>query len=338
MEISEKIHEVIVRDVTVVIIVPERLDRPVAAFERYREVIEASGRSVDFLFVFDGVNLPVRENVRRLQQVDSSISMLSFPEPFGRAACLREAVQRAQGKLILLLPAYEQVATADLPSLLDGMADADVVVARRDRTTDNFFNRWRGSTYRLVTRVAGSHYEDLGCEVRCFRPEIFGDLLIQDGHDVFLPILAKRAGYVVKEIVVRQADQDRLPRSHRFSNYFASTLNLLALAFLIKFTYRPFRFFGAVGFALVALGAVIGLELVVDRLFFEVSLGDRPMLLLAVLLPMLGIQIAAVGLIAEIVIFTRSSTNPIYRIREVIEATSPQAPANDQAQLHSANL
>jgi hypothetical protein len=218
------------------------------------------------------------------------------------------------------------------------MVDSDVVVARRDRKADNFFNRWRGSTYRLVTRIAGSQYEDLGCEVRCFRPEIFNDLLIQDGHEVFLPILAKRAGYVVKEIVVRQADQDRLPRSHRLSDYFSSTLNLLALAFLIKFTYRPFRFFGAVGFGLITLGACIALKLLFDKLFFEIGLADRPMLLLAVLLPMLGIQIAAVGLIAEIVIFTRSSTNPVYRIRKVIEAGPQKPAANVQAQLQSANL
>jgi hypothetical protein len=46
---------------------------------------------------------------------------------------------------------------------------------------------------------------------------------------------------------------------------------------------------------------------------------DRPLLILAVLLVVLGIQIAAVGLIAEIIIFTRTNVKSTYRIREVVD-------------------
>jgi hypothetical protein len=60
------------------------------------------------------------------------------------------------------------------------------------------------------------------------------------------------------------------------------------------------------------------LTLIFERMVWGVALSDRPMLLLAVLLPMLGIQIGAVGLIAEIVIFTRAKSNPGYRIREIV--------------------
>jgi len=87
---------------------------------------------------------------------------------------------------------------------------------------------------------------------------------------------------------------------------------------MTRFMHKPFRFFGTIGAALLALGLICGLYVVLEKSFGSVPLADRPALLLTVLLIVLGIQIAAVGLMAEIVIFTRYRSTPAYRIDRIV--------------------
>jgi hypothetical protein len=95
-------------------------------------------------------------------------------------------------------------------------------------------------------------------------------------------------------------------------------LDLLTIFFLIKFTRKPLRFFGLVGGGLAGFGLVVTLYLVTERLFFNVALADRPALVLSSLLIVLGIQIIAIGLIGEIIIFTHARDLKEYRIDKII--------------------
>ena len=95
-------------------------------------------------------------------------------------------------------------------------------------------------------------------------------------------------------------------------------MDVVGLAFMTRFMHKPFRFFGTIGATLLSAGLLSGLYVVIQRNFGEIPLADRPALLLTVLLIVLGIQIGAVGLMAEIVIFTRYRTTPAYRIERVV--------------------
>jgi hypothetical protein len=64
----------------------------------------------------------------------------------------------------------------------------------------------------------------------------------------------------------------------------------------------------------------ISLYLTVLRLFFGVGLSDRPILLLAILLIMLGVQLILMGLLGELIVRTyhESTEKPIYAVREIL--------------------
>jgi hypothetical protein len=70
-----------------------------------------------------------------------------------------------------------------------------------------------------------------------------------------------------------------------------------------------------------SVGTVIGAYLSVLKIFFSEALSDRPLLLLAVLLVVLGVQLITMGLLGEIVVRTYHETQnkPIYVIREVLD-------------------
>ena len=61
--------------------------------------------------------------------------------------------------------------------------------------------------------------------------------------------------------------------------------------------------------------------LAIQRLGFGIALGDRPILLLATLLVVLGVQIIAIGLIGEIIIFTHAKDMTEYRIELIVNGS-----------------
>lgn len=68
----------------------------------------------------------------------------------------------------------------------------------------------------------------------------------------------------------------------------------------------------------LTLGVFLGLYLTVLKLLGQ-SIGDRPLLILAVVLILAGIQLFCFGLLAELLIRTyhESQGRPIYRVRRL---------------------
>ena len=101
--------------------------------------------------------------------------------------------------------------------------------------------------------------------------------------------------------------------------YVHGILNVMTVFFLVRFTKKPLRFFGSIGFIAAGIGAAVVTVLVVQRLFFGVALGDRPALLLASLLVVLGVQLFGLGLLGELVIFSHASESKEYAVRSITE-------------------
>ena len=91
------------------------------------------------------------------------------------------------------------------------------------------------------------------------------------------------------------------------------------MKFLLSYATRPIQVFGLLGFVSGTIGFLIALIMTIQRQFFSIPMGDRPLLLLAVLLIFIGIQLISIGLIAELQARTyhESQQKPIYFIRNV---------------------
>ena len=104
-------------------------------------------------------------------------------------------------------------------------------------------------------------------------------------------------------------------------------LDLITVRFLLGYATRPLHVFGGIGLALGALGTLIGLYLTYLKLLLGQSIGSRPLLLLAVLLVVLGVQMMSIGLLGEMTMRTyyEAQNKPIYVIREVFENQDAQS-------------
>ena len=73
--------------------------------------------------------------------------------------------------------------------------------------------------------------------------------------------------------------------------------------------------------AMSGLGAILGFYLSVVKLALGQDIGSRPLLLLAILLMVLGVQMITMGLLGELVVRTyhESQCKRIYVVREILK-------------------
>jgi hypothetical protein len=254
--------------------------------------------------------------MRQLMEQGEPIQLLEAAQNVGETALLRSALAHCAGSIIVTLPPYRRVEPSALPQLVRRLqqGDAHLVTACRSADGDPWVNRFqRRVVHGLVRTVVGGDFHDLGSGVRVMRAEMLRELPLYGEFTRFLPLLAQREGFVAEELVVPQHASGRKARVYSPGTYFRRMIDLVGVFFLIRFREKPLRFFGLVGGTLGAAGGMLLTVLVAQRLLGR-GLADRPLLLLAVLLLVIGMQAIALGLVGEIMVHTSARRNTSYRV------------------------
>jgi glycosyltransferase involved in cell wall biosynthesis len=317
-------------EVSVVIPIVERYGDLRQLYHEFAAELERLGKPAEFIFVVDESQrgaLPVlRELQRELQgESGSEILIIALGGAFGESAALTLGLERARGEKILTLASYFQVDPRGLADAFNALETADMVVGRRHPRIDSMLNRVQSRLFHsAVGRLTGTHFHDISCGFRLMKRRVSRELNLYGGLHRFIPLLALSRGFTVKEIPLRQRDEDRATRYPGTGVYLGRLLDILTVFFLTKFTRTPLRFFGLLGTGLFAAGFVIDLIAVVQRAVTDQGLADRPILLLGVLLMVLGVQTLSLGLIGEIIIFTHARNVREYQVAEVIRGVGPR--------------
>lgn len=310
---------------SVIVPVLSRVDDLRELVPGYQTALASLGLDHELIFVVDGGNDDAYAVLSAMQQETGGFTIVRMARYFGESTILTAGFEQASGDLILTLPAYFQVEPGSLHRLFDALDNADFVVARRWPRAGGAFETLRRRTFHFLLRVlSGERYNDLGCAVRLFRRQVVDEVHLYGDQHRFFPVLASRQGFRVAEVDVEQSTKDRFRGRYRLREYLHRLLDIVTVFFLVRFTKKPLRFFGMVGSVVFAVGALIVLTLVIQRLFFDVALADRPALLLGSLLLVLGVQVFALGLVGELIIFTHAGGIKEYTIREVIASGRPE--------------
>lgn len=324
------VHDRKAPELSVVIPISERYSDVRALYTDYKRAISSAVGSFEFIYVLDGVfEEPYRE-LLALRAEGEPIRLIRLTRSFGEASALTHGVEQVRADKILILPAYYQVAPESLAGFIESWEDEDMLVARRWPRVDSKLNRAGTLVFHRILRfVTDYRLRDIGCGVRLVRRHVFREIHVYGENHRFLPILAAHRGFRIREVDLPQAHQDPKVRLYRPGIYLRRILDLLAVFFLVRFTKRPLRFFGLLGSALVVAATPLLAALVFERLVFGTALADRPSLLLASLLLVLGVQLFALGLIGELIIFTHARELKEYAIAETVNMLDPsdeQAP------------
>lgn len=300
--------------------VTERLHDVESLYWAYKAGIEAVGMAYEFIYVLDGDFPEALSALQGLRQKGEPIKIIALAKWFGEAAALTIGFAEAAGDIFVTLPAYPQIVPDEISRLVAGLKDYDMVIARRFPRRDSILNVIQSKVFHfLLNTMIAVPFHDLGCGVRALKRRVAEELNIYGDQHRFLPLLAAQQGFKVLELDAAQAKEDTFKRVYSPGVYIRRMLDILTIAFIVKFTRKPLRFFGLIGSFTLALGTLGAVYLAIERLYFGGALADRPALVLAVLMMVLGFQTIAVGLIGELIIFTHTKDVKEYRVERIVE-------------------
>lgn len=283
----------------------------------YRPAFDAQDGPYEVFCVVDGRGEALVADLRTLESEWPELMVLAQSPWLDEDAALQSTVKRARGAKILTLAGWAEVAPEDIGKLLDGLETTEMVVAARTGKDSSWRNKVLQRTLRALF---GRSVDDLFCRTRAARAEVLDEVCAFGVRQHFLPTIAAELGYTVSEIEVAPAPKGP-DGAARFVfkplGHARAFFDALMLYVVLKFLRRPLRFFGAVGLPIFLLGACITAVYLVMRIFGVWSLADRPGLIFAVLMIVLGLQIIALGLVGEIIIFANSRRMKQYTVKSI---------------------
>jgi dolichol-phosphate mannosyltransferase len=222
---------------------------------------------------------------------------------YGQTAAMQAGFDNAKGEVFVTMDGDLQNDPSDIPMLLDIMKkeDADIVSGwRKNRKDDGFRTFLSRQANKLLSRVTGVRLHDFGCSLKAYRAEAMEDVKIYGELHRFIPAIVAQNGAKVIEVEVKHhAREFGESKYGNIGRMFKVFLDVLLLRFMLKYLHRPLHAFGMTGIVSLAIGGLLGAYLTVLKLFGE-SIGGRPLLILAVMLIIMGVQLIGMGILGDL--------------------------------------
>lgn len=259
--------------------------------DHIQEIMGASGYPYQLLVVDDG------STDRTIEVVQSrGVEAVQHPTNRGYGAAIKAGIRHARHEIIIITDADGTYPNEQIPHLIELLADYDMVVGARTGQEVHIPlvrrpAKWFINT--LANYLARTRIPDLNSGLRAFRKSIALRFypVLPDGFSftttITLAMLAN--GYLVKYVPIsyhRRVGQSKIRPLY-------DTLNFILLIVRTIIYYAPLRVFLPLSAFLFLAGIVVGLYsfLVLDRLMDATT----------VVLVLAALQIAAAGLLADMI-------------------------------------
>lgn len=330
MEISPTLHPSEIPpalsplDVSVVVPVHNEVESLPHLIGAIAQALSDAQLNYELICVDDGSTDGSTELLRQEAKMRNDLVAVILRRNYGQTAAMAAGFHAARSPIIVTLDGDLQNDPADIPELVMKLNEGyDLVSGWRKNRQDAALSRLLPSKIAnvMIGKVTGVRLHDYGCSLKAYRKEIVADLNLYGELHRFLPALAFIEGARIIEIPVRHHARRYGKSKYGLGRTIRVLMDLLTVFFMKKFLTRPMHVFGGFGIISMVLGFALGLYLTILKLGFGASIGDRPLLILAVVLFLAGVQLFSFGLLAELLMRTyhESQKRPIYRIREVIE-------------------
>jgi glycosyltransferase involved in cell wall biosynthesis len=310
-------------DLSVIVPIYNEVESIPSLLEAIATSLTSHNLSYEIICVDDGSKDGSDALLKQEALARSDLKAVILRRNYGQTPAMAAGFSQARGKVIVTLDGDLQNDPTDIPMLLEKLEEGyDLVSGWRKNRQDAAMTRVIPSKIAnwLIGRVTGVQLHDYGCSLKAYRSELVADMNLYGELHRFLPALAFIEGARITEIPVKHHSRRFGQSKYGLDRTFRVVMDLLTVSFMRKFLTRPMHVFGLFGVMSLLAGSAIALYLAVIKLGFGESIGQRPLLILAVVLLLAGLNLFSFGLLAEISMRTyhESQGRPIYRVREVV--------------------
>jgi glycosyltransferase involved in cell wall biosynthesis len=305
-------------------------------YAQLKAVLEGLGRSYEIIAVDDGSSDRSFAILQDLCTEDGHLKVIRFRRNFGQTAAFAAGFDHSQGEVVITMDADLQNDPADIPLLLAKVDEGfDVVSGWRVDRQDPFLSRRLPSMIAngLISQVTGVHLHDYGCSLKAYRREVVKGVQLYGELHRFIPALSSWMGVSVAEVPVRHHARRFGKSKYGISRTIRVILDLITVRFLLSYSTRPIQIFGGLGALSFGLGTAFGVYLAFVKLVLGQDIGTRPLLQLAVLLMLVGVQLVSMGLLGELVVrvYYEAQGKRIYMVKELLENKRDEESAGEES-------
>ncbi len=309
-------------ELSVVVPLYNERDNLVPLHDELARVLGATGGSYEMLFIDDGSTDGSLEVLRAIKRADACVRVIRLARNSGQTAALACGLRHAAGDVVVAIDGDGENDPADIPRLLAKLAEGyDLVSGWRTA-------RWAGARLsrrlpsvaanRLISWMTGVRLHDYGCTLKAYRRDLAQRLMLYGEMHRFVPAIAAEQGARIAELEVNFRPRRSGSSKYGPGRIVRTFLDLLTVQFLSGYSTRPIQVFGAIGLVVGLIGALWTGILLFEKVVLGRTLHDRPALLLAIVLVIVGVQFISLGLLGEMLARTyhESQDKPVYVIKE----------------------
>lgn len=303
-------------DLSIVIPVFNEEENVTPLYYQLRTVLHTLAQRSEILFVDDGSKDQTVAHINTLVQQDPTVHLIRLRKHFGKADALSAGFSLAQGRVIITLDGDLQDDPQEIPRFIEKIHQGYDLVSgwkyhRKDSLSKILPSRIFNSFVRFVT---GLRIHDCNCGYKAYRSEVTETLHIYGELHRYIPVLAHWNGFKVGEIKVTHHPRRHGTSKYGISRIFKGFIDLISVTYLTTYMEKPLHFFGIIGGFFFTIGFVLGTYLTY-LWYLDITIWNRPLLLFATLLMILGVQTFFTGFIGEMIVNIHRKEHPTVEMK-----------------------
>lgn len=286
-------------------------------FANLREAFKTLNTTYEVIFVDDGSTDKSLQILKNLEKKNKDVRIFSFRRNLGKPYALMQGFKKANGTFTVTLDADLQDDPANIPIMREKLDEGnlDLVTGWRKNRKDTPFKRITSKAFnKVVSLMFGVDVHDLNSGLRLYRTDAASQLNLYGGMHRFIPIIMHEMGYKIGEQATAHHQRKYGVSKYKSSKVISEIPDLFTVYFLTKYTMRPLHFFGKIGSFVLFAGVLILVYLSALHFMGE-RIGDRPLLLLGILLVIAGIQTIFTGLLADLLVNMNSKKEDSFPLK-----------------------
>lgn len=275
--------------------------------ERIKKATKDLHQPYEIVFINDGSTDKSQEVIDRLASAHNNIGSITFRKNFGKSAALSAGFKHVKYDIIFTMDADLQDDPVEIPRFLAEIENGyDLVTGWKENRLDPKEKTIPSKLFNAMTsKMSGLKLNDYNCGFKCYKREVLEEIDLYGELHRFVPFLAHKKGFKVKEIPVLHHERKHGVSKFGLERYARGFFDLLTVVFITNYINRPMHLFGGIGSLFFIAGLAIFSYLFFGRWIFGESIGASPLFSIAIFLIGSGVQIFIIGMLSELIVHNK---------------------------------